>query len=86
MEITKTEQQRLWKLYGVDFAAAATSSAMVSPFIAVVDRSVYFPVFPIYLTFFLWERENVFFFCVTNIMYLFLIKGLLSRMLMAKPL
>ncbi|KAI7848035.1 hypothetical protein BDC45DRAFT_491012 [Circinella umbellata] len=40
MEITKIEEQRLWKLYGVDFAAAATSSAMVSPFIAVVDRAI----------------------------------------------
>ncbi|KAI9257961.1 hypothetical protein BDA99DRAFT_440901 [Phascolomyces articulosus] len=41
MEIIKKEkQQELWKLYGVDVAAAATSSAMVSPFIAVVDRSI----------------------------------------------
>ncbi|KAI8147683.1 hypothetical protein BJV82DRAFT_596513 [Fennellomyces sp. T-0311] len=40
MEIKKTEQQRPWALYGVDVAAAATSSAMVAPFIAVVDRSI----------------------------------------------
>jgi hypothetical protein len=31
-------QQTLRKLYGVDLIAAASSSAMVSPFIAVVDR------------------------------------------------
>ncbi|KAI8336587.1 hypothetical protein BC941DRAFT_353927 [Chlamydoabsidia padenii] len=33
-------QQTLGKLYGVDLLAAASSSALVSPFIAVVDRSI----------------------------------------------
>ncbi|KAI9497999.1 hypothetical protein BDB00DRAFT_951076 [Zychaea mexicana] len=40
MEISNSEKQRLWALYGVDVAAAATSSAMVSPLIAVVDRAI----------------------------------------------
>lgn len=31
-------KEKLFKLYGVDLFAALSSSAMVSPFIAVVDR------------------------------------------------
>jgi hypothetical protein len=31
-------KERLLKLYGVDLFAAVSSAAMVSPFIAVVDR------------------------------------------------
>ncbi|EPB89649.1 hypothetical protein HMPREF1544_03581 [Mucor circinelloides 1006PhL] len=33
-------KERLLKLYGVDLFAAVSSAAMVSPFIAVVDRSI----------------------------------------------
>ncbi|CEP17133.1 hypothetical protein [Parasitella parasitica] len=33
-------KERLLKLYTVDFVAAVSSAAMVSPFIAVVDRSI----------------------------------------------
>lgn len=33
-------KERLLKLYGVDLVAAFSSSAMVAPFIAIVDRSV----------------------------------------------
>jgi hypothetical protein len=31
-------KERLLKLYGVDLFAAVSSAAMVSPFIAIVDR------------------------------------------------
>lgn len=31
-------KEKLMKLYGIDLFAAVSSSAMVSPFIAVVDR------------------------------------------------
>jgi hypothetical protein len=31
-------KEKLIKLYGVDLFAAASSSAMVAPFIAIVDR------------------------------------------------
>jgi hypothetical protein len=31
-------KERLAKLYGIDLFAAITSSAMVAPFIAIVDR------------------------------------------------
>lgn len=31
-------KERLLKLYGIDLIAAVSSAAMVSPFIAVVDR------------------------------------------------
>lgn len=31
-------KENLMKLYGVDLFAAVSSSAMVSPFIAIVDR------------------------------------------------
>ncbi|KAI9473711.1 MAG: hypothetical protein EXX96DRAFT_528567 [Benjaminiella poitrasii] len=33
-------KEKLLKLYGIDIFAAASSAAMVSPFIAVVDRSI----------------------------------------------
>ncbi|CEG65519.1 hypothetical protein RMATCC62417_02292 [Rhizopus microsporus] len=33
-------KERLAKLYGIDLFAAITSSAMVAPFIAIVDRSI----------------------------------------------
>jgi hypothetical protein len=31
-------KEKLVKLYGIDLFAAASSSAMVAPFIAIVDR------------------------------------------------
>ncbi|KAI8876179.1 hypothetical protein K501DRAFT_201020 [Backusella circina FSU 941] len=40
MNVTTYPKEKLLKLYGVDLFAAISSSAMVSPFIAIVDRSI----------------------------------------------